>query len=180
MPPHRPFVLSLIMGCALLAGRAGALPKVGDVRPAVTVHDADDRSFDLRSVNGKPTLVIYEAKEATNQNEALKRELSNLAKGDAYRNKVALVPVADVRGYDFWPAKGFVRDAIRDESRKAGTTIYCDWDGGAGRALGARAGKSSVLLLGRDGRVLFAAEGALDEARRKALINALRAEIGVG
>jgi len=167
-----------IVACgALVASQAGALPKVGELRPAVTVLDADDRSFDLRSVNGKPTLVIYEAKEASTQNEALKRELSTLAKGDAYRDKVALVPVADLRGYDFWPAKGFVRDAIRDESKKAGTTIYCDWDGGAARALGAATGKSSVVLLSRTGRVLFSAEGALDEAKRKLLIETLRAEV---
>ena len=63
--------------------------------------------------------------------------------------------------YDFWPAKGFVKDAIREESRKAGTTIYCDWDGTFRKAYRLRQGISNVILVGKSGEVLFAAEGAL-------------------
>ncbi len=163
---------------AALSSNAVALPSTGEARPALVVHDADDRPFDLRSVNGRPTLVIYESKETNTQNQALKDELSRLAHGDAYRNKVALVPIADVASYSFWPAKGFVRDAIRSESKKAGTTIYCDWDGSAGRALGVRPGRSTVVLVGRSGKVLLSADGPLDAERRKALVDALRNEVG--
>lgn len=156
---------------------AAALPAVGELRPAARAVDADGRAVDLRSVNGRPILVVYEDKDSSSMNAPLKRELSVLARGDRYRNAVALVPVADVEGYDYWPVRGFVKDAIRDESKKIGATIYCDWDGSFRRAAGLRRGTSSVVLIGRDARVLFASEGPLPKPDRDRLLRLLRAEI---
>ena len=68
----------------------------------------------------------------------MKEELGKLAKGDRYKTAIALLAVADVEGYDYWPVRGFVKSAIRKESRKFGTTIYCDWDGSFRSALGLR------------------------------------------
>ncbi|HSO37422.1 MAG TPA: YtfJ family protein, partial [Labilithrix sp.] len=120
---------------------------------------------------------LYEDQASSKVNAAFKAELARLARGDRYRDTVALVPVADVQGYDFWPARGFVRDAIRSESKKAGTTIYCDWDGAFQRAAGFRRGTSSVMLIGRDGRVRFSAEGQLSKEDRERVIALLRSEV---
>jgi hypothetical protein len=175
----RPRRLAVVVGVAvaLAASTATALPAVGALRPAARVVDADNRGLDLRAINGKPILVLYEDQGSAKMNDALKADLSRLARGDRYRNAVALVPVADVQGYDFWPARGFVKDAIRDESKKAGATIYCDWDGTFQRAAGFRRGTSSVMLVGRNARVLFASEGALTREQREQLIGLLRAEV---
>lgn len=156
---------------------AHAAPPVGAPRPAARVHDAEDRAFDLHGVRGKPTLVLYEDKDSAKVNLALKDELSNLARGDRYRSAVALVPVADVERYDYWPVRGFVKDAIRDESRKIGATIYCDWDGSFRRATRLAKNTSSVMLIGKDGRVLFAWEGQVPKEERDRLLALLRAEI---
>ena len=170
-------------GAALVAALAfGVLPAAalvpaGSRRPAAHVVDADDRTLDLRSINGKPILVIYEDKDSAKMNDALKAELSQLAKGDRYRNAIALVPVADAQSYDFWPVRGFVKDSIRSESQKVGATIYCDWDGGFQRAAKLKRGTSSVVLIGRNARVLFAAEGALTKEQRERLIELLRVEV---
>ena len=110
-------------------------------------------------------------------NDALKADLSRLAKGDRYRDAVVLVPVADVQSFDFWPARGFVKDAIRGESKKVGATIYLDWNGEFQRAAGFQRGTSSTMLVGRDARVLFTSQGALDAQQRAHLIGLLRAEI---
>ena len=79
--------------------------------------------------------------------------------------------------FDFWPVRGFVKDAIRSESKKQGATIYCDWDGNFQRAAGFKRGTSSVLLIGRDARVLFSHEGALPPPERDRLISLLRSEV---
>jgi hypothetical protein len=169
-----------LVAVAALASQAHALVAAGTLRPAGRVHDADDRTLDLRSINGKPILVLYEDKDSAKVNEALKTDLSRLAKGDRYRTAVALVPVADVQSFDFWPVRGFVKDAIRSESKKQGATIYCDWDGSLQRAAGFKRGTSSVMLIGRDARVLFAHEGALPAEQRERLISLLRAEVEPG
>jgi hypothetical protein len=156
---------------------ASALPPAGSTRPAAHVVDADDRSLDLRAINGKPILVLYEDKDSATMNAALKADLSRLAKGDRYLNAVALVPVADVQSYDFWPVRGFVKDAIRGESKKVGATIYCDWDGAFQRAVGFKRGTSSVMLIGRNARVLFTSEGPLAKEQRDRVISLLRTEV---
>ncbi len=174
---RRSFAVALALTLALAVAPAAALVRPGDIRPAARVADADDRVIDLRSVNGKPTLVLYEDQDSAKVNTAFKDELARLARGERYRNAVALVPVADLQAYDYWPVKGFVRDAIRSESKKIGTTIYCDWDGSFQRAAGFRRGTSSVVLIGSDGRVRFAAEGQLSKEDRERVIALLRVEV---
>ena len=166
-----------VAALALLVSQAQALVGAGSLRPAGRVYDADDHTLDLRSINGKPILVLYEDKDSAKVNEPLKLELARLAKGDRYRTAVALVPIADVQSFDFWPVRGFVKDAIRGESKKQGATIYCDWDGNLQRSAGFKRGTSSVMLIGRDARVLFSHEGALPPDQRDRLISLLRGEV---
>jgi hypothetical protein len=168
---------ALVGALALAATSAQALLPLGALRPVASVFDADDRKLDLRSINGKPMLILYEDKDSAKLNDAFKADLSRLARGDRYKNSVALVPVADVQSFDFWPIRGFVKDSIRGESKKVGATIYCDWDGGLQRSAGFRRGTSSIILVGRDARISFAAEGALTKEQRERILDLLRAEV---
>lgn len=171
--------VAVLAGAAVAPAPADALPNVGSVAPSsLRVVDAYDRALDLKTLANRPILIIYEDKDSATVNQALKDELAKLAKGDKYKKAIALVPVADVSGYDFWPARGFVKDAIRDESKKAGATIYCDWSGSFRRILGLRSGTSSVVLVDRDGKIVFAKDGALDAGDRKRLVDMLRAQVG--
>ena len=171
--------LSLVAFASVItiAASSDALVARGVVRPAARVVDANGRTLDLGSIQGRPTLVVYEDKRSATLNTQLKAELSRLARGERYRSAVALVPVADVRDYDFWPARGFVKDAIRSESKKIGATIYCDWDGSFGRTFGIQHGTSTVILIGKNGRVLHAQEGKLSPADTKQVLDLLRGEI---
>ncbi|MFS8071466.1 MAG: YtfJ family protein [Byssovorax sp.] len=154
-----------------------ALPVEGDAAPNARLEDADGRAVELKAFKGKPILIVYEDKDSATQNQPLKDALSKLAKGDRYKAAVALAAVADVSAYDFWPVKGFVKDAIREESRKQKTTIYCDWSGTFRNAYQLRRGVSSIVLVGRDGHVLFAAEGAVSADQRKRLVELLKAQV---
>lgn len=154
-----------------------ALPAVGDEAPNGKVEDADGKALETKTFKGKPMLIVYEDRDAAEQNTALKKELSDLAKGDKYKSKIALAAVADVSSFDFWPVKGFVKDAIREESKKAGTTIYCDWNASFRKAFKLTKGKSNIVLVGKDGKVLFAGDGALSESNRKKLLALLKAQV---
>ena len=162
---------------ALAVVIAFALLSPGAVRPVARVTDADGRVLDLHAVKNKPALILYEDRDSSKVNAAFKADLAQLARGDRYRGAVVLVPVADVQGFDYWPVRGFVKDAIRDESKKVGNPIYCDFDGAFQRALGFRRGTSSVLLIGKDARVRFAVEGQLTTEQRAEVLTLLRSEI---
>lgn len=172
-----------VAAAALAAGVSGssisalALPAVGQDAPNGKVEDADGKAMETKAHKGKPLLIVYEDRDSATQNEKLKKDLSELARGDRYRSKVALAAVADVSSYDFWPAKGFVKDAIREESKKVGTTIYCDWNASFRKAFKLSKGKSSVVLVGKDGKVLFAGEGSLSDADRKKVLELLKAQV---
>jgi hypothetical protein len=168
----------LALALTLASGVAAALPPVGEAPAAATVEDADGRPLETRSALGRPVLVVFEDRDTSQQNAPLKADLKALAGETSRFAKLLVLPVADVSDYDFWPAKGFVKSAIREESKRAGLPIYCDFSGGFRAAFKLRKRASSVVLLGRDGRVLFAAEGALDAEARKRVIALVRAEIG--
>ena len=162
---------------ALVTAEAGALPTVGAIRPEVRLLDSWDRTLPLSRLRGMPTLLLYEDKDSADENAPLKAQLAELARGDTYRRSIALVAIADVSGYDYWPVRGFVKDALKDESHKQNTVIYCDWDGGVRGALGLEKDTSNVVLYGRDGRVIFASRGPLGEGQRRALVELLRAQL---
>ncbi len=173
--------LGAAIACVLSFGTGAlALPEVGAARPTLTLTDAWDRSLDLSTLTGKPVLVVYEDKDSATQNDALKRELAALAKGDKYKRSIALVAVADVSGYDYWPVKGFVKDAIKTESNKQNTVIYCDWNGSARERLALRRGQSNVVLFDKSGKVVFSAAGTLGAEQRKRLVALLKSQVGEG
>jgi ceramide glucosyltransferase len=169
-------IASLIL---LLALPALALPKAGEAGINVHLEDADGNVIEMKSLVGKPILVVYEDKASSKMNQSLKDELSKLAKGDKFKGKIALAAVADLDGYDYWPVKGFVKDAIRKESKKIGATIFCDWAGGFRKAWGIKQGTSTVVVIDKEGFVLFSGEGKLSADDRKKVVDLLRKEVGI-
>lgn len=174
--PHVAGVAALALS-VLGSSPALALPEQGTAAPNARLEDADGRAVELKAWKGKAILIVYEDKDSAPQNQALKEELRQATKGDRYRSSLVVAAVADVGAYDYWPAKGFVKDAIREESRKHGTTVYCDWSGAFRSTYRLKSNTSSVVLIGRDGHVLFAAEGAVSAAGRKRLLELLAAQV---
>jgi hypothetical protein len=124
-------------------------------------ESVDSQPFDLSAHTGKCLLVFYEDKDVRSQNQALKDRLWKSMDQRQHKDSLLIVAVADVSAFNWWPAKKVVTAAIREESRKLGSTIWCDWDGSFGRAMGATKGASNVMLVGRDGAILFKHSGAL-------------------
>ncbi len=160
----------------LFATDALALPKVGDARAAVSLTDGWDRSMDLSKME-RPLLLIYEDKDSQNDNQKLKDELGKLDEAIHYRKSVAHVAVADVSGYDYWPAKGIVKDELKKWSQRLKLVIYGDFTGKARTRLAMDAGKSNVVLYSKAGKVLFAKSGTLSEHDRADLVARLRGEV---
>ncbi len=174
---RRAALMGTVVMLAAFARPAAALPGVGATQPDLTLVDGWDRTLVVDRSANKPILVVYEDKDSATQNQPLKDELARLAEGDRYKDAIALLAVADVEGYAYWPIRGFVKDAIQSESAKFKTTIYCDWNGGVRGKLGLKKGASSILLYGRDGRLLLSHEGPMPAEKRKALVDMLKTEV---
>jgi hypothetical protein len=165
--------LSFVAAVSLVAGAVEAEPRRVD-GPASGLEDAWGHRVDARALDARPVLVVYEDRASSSENEEFKRELSGAARGGVFASKIALLAVADVESYDFWPARPLVADAIKQLSRRFGTDIYCDWDGSFRAALGLHRGSSNVLVIDRSGRVTFAHAGRMTVVDRSAALDALR------
>jgi Bacterial protein of unknown function (YtfJ_HI0045) len=171
---------SIIAGAlvACLAGSARALPTLGSTAPSLTLPPVDGTPLELSSALGRPTLIFYESKQSRGQNWPFKKRLKDLvAASSSYRERVALFPIADLEGYDFWPVRGFAADAVRAEARRIGWPIYCDWRGDLRKALDVRREMSSVILVDHAGKIIFASEGPLDPASQDEVLELLRVEL---
>lgn len=115
---------------------------------------------------GRVVILLYEDRDSNQQNDVLKRELAARARREDLTRDVSLVPVANLSAFNFWPARGFARDAVVDIARQQGHEIMIDWSGSMAGAWRFRAGQSHVVVIGRDGRVLFRVSGALSERFR--------------
>lgn len=137
-----------------------------------TVHNADDKAAKLSTLRaGHPTIVFYEDKDGGDQNERFKDRLGKLQSKSASAKKVAVLAIADVKSWDFWPAKGFVKDALRDAGKKAGITVWADWSGAGRSSLSASSNASNIVLLDLAGRVAWASTGKLTTAQEDDLLN---------
>jgi len=173
----RIIVLGTAVASATLASGFASAAPVATLPASVGLVDAWDRADDIGRYRGMPTLLVYEDKDSSQTNMTLKRELAELAKGDRYKKSISLIAMADVSAYNYWPARGFVKDAIKKESVTQKTLIFCDWNGSVRNSLGLQARASNIVLYGRDGAILFSHAGALSAAQRAELIGLLRRQV---
>jgi hypothetical protein len=158
---------------SLVCAVAEARPVVGERAPTVKVVDASGRERALPDAR-IPVVVFYEDKDAAKQNARAREVVGTFTDVKANRKLFDFVPVADVEKWNWWPARRYVLSEVRDAERDAEFPIFLDWRGDVRKQWGLTRGKSGVLLLGSDGKVLFAAEGTLGEEQLKEIAARLR------
>ena len=134
----------------------------------------------LRDYRGRVVIILYEDRDSNQQNDTLKRELAERARREDLTRDVALVPVANLSGYNFWPARGYARDAVVEIARTQSHEIMIDWSGDMATSYRFRAGQSHVLVVSRDGSVLFRTSGALSARFRQEFFNVLTQAVSSG
>lgn len=143
----------------LLVGSAQARGAEMDAR----VSNTKGQSVWLAQKWGKPTVLFYEDKDGTFQNQALKDALFQKGKEKGLLGAVSVVAIANVRGFDWFPAKNFVLAAVKDAEARSGIPVYLDWSGAlSAKPWGLEAVGSSVLVVdGAGEKVLFSKSGKL-------------------
>lgn len=127
----------------------------------------------LRNYLGRAVVIVYEDRDSNHQNDVLKRELEDRVRAQGLASAVSVVPVANLSSFNFWPAMGYARDAVVDIARQQRTEVLIDWSGHMARDYRFRPGVSYVMVLSREGRVLFRHAGTLQASARSRFFNAL-------
>ena len=155
-----------------------AIPAVRrTLAPDFTLESTTGATRRRRNYAGQVMVIIYEDRDATHQNDVLKAELARRARESDLATRVTLLPVADLHAYDFWPAAGFARSAVQDIAHTLGVEVFMDWSGAMGTAYGFRPGASHVLVVDRDGGVVFRHDGAIAPAQQAMFFAALAAAL---
>jgi hypothetical protein len=125
---------------------------------------------------------MYEDRDSQELNARLKAEVRARIRAERLERALAVVPVADLRRYDYWPARAVVRRAVVERARELGTEILLDWRGDLARRYGFRSPGSNVVLIGHQGALLYQRFGPLDGPERlrfhQTLARALAARTG--
>lgn len=119
------------------------------------------------SYAGRTVLLMYEDRQSEAVNAALKTEVARRIDAEKLQRALVVVPVADLRAYRRWPARGIARAAVRDRARALGAEILLDWTGEIRAAYRFHTPGSNVALIGRDGTLLYRHSGALDQVERQ-------------
>lgn len=154
----------------LLLAAAGTAAAEG--RADATVTSTDGKPVRLGDLyRGKPAVLFYEDKSSTSLNQALKDELFRQGKEHGLLDAVAVVAVANVKAFDWFPASNFVVSAVKDTEKAVKVPVYLDWKGTLAKApwsLDARG--ATVVLVDRKGEVQYSKTGQLTPAEVTALL----------
>jgi hypothetical protein len=142
----------------------------------VHLVDAEGDAVALHPLIGKPTVVFYEERDSTTLNQALKDELFRRGKQENLLDAVQVVAVADLQGYNWFPARNFALQGVRDAQKKAGIPVYVDWSATMrGAPWNMKEKTSNVVLLDADGKLVMRVAGKVDEKQQEQLFAALAA-----
>jgi hypothetical protein len=113
---------------------------------------------------GRPTVLFYEDKDSTALNQPLKDALFQTAKTRGLLDAASVVAIANVRSYDWFPARNFVIAAVKSTEKTVGVPVYLDWNGAMTRKPWCLSPQSStVVVLDRKGAVQLSKKGKLKD-----------------
>lgn len=163
---------------ALVASAAWGSPPVGTSLEA-TLHGADGKKVLLSQWRGKPVVLFYEDRDSTQQNARVKEELFARGQALGLLDAAWVVAVADLEGFNFFPAREFALAFVQQEEKKLGVPILVDLEGRLGEEpwrLPRR--KSNVMLLDAQGRLVWHHAGRMGAQEVEAFFHRLGVMLG--
>lgn len=152
---------------------AGSEARLGDPPAAPLMNaqilDLDDKPVSLRAMQGRVVIVLHQDRYSSEQNQVFKDRLGELVL--RYPQKLQLVALAEAGGYNFWPARRYVKDALRPLRELGGALVACDWKGAVQKNYRIPARQSAVFVVGKDGTLQALKKGVLGEAEAAALLS---------
>lgn len=162
-----------LLSLPLLHGFSSAASgRIGSPAPHFRVESGEGEELTLDMIKGKVTAIFYENRDVVGANKLLKDELNKLyfEQTDAVKEVLVRLPIIDCSNA-VWLFRAMWKRALREHSRKEGTTIYCDWDGKMFSDYRMKDGVSNVVILDKSARIRFFASrdvtaGEIDDVKR--------------
>ncbi|MBK7862646.1 MAG: hypothetical protein IPJ65_29370 [Archangiaceae bacterium] len=148
----------------VVLGVATAAHGESDVTKLSTTAGTYVRLSDL--FRSRPTVLFYEDKDTNQLNQPLKDTLYALGKARSLLDAASVVAIANVQGFDWFPARNFVVTAVKKTEVSIGVPVYLDWDGTMTKKPWSLNPKNAtVMVLDPKGAVQFSYQGKLTEQK---------------
>jgi hypothetical protein len=171
-----PAALLLLVSALCVPSRAAAHEPALDA----ALRDTRDDLVRLSRFRGKPVVLIYEDRHSTEVNRDFKNVLRDRGQKLALAGDVAVVAIANVSSFNFFPVRGFALDRVRDVELRARLPILCDWEDALTRPpWNLPRSTSSVLVLSPEGEVVFRHSGRLGPRQQDEALAAVRRMLAV-
>ena len=128
----------------------------------------------LEALITKPTVVFYEDRDSTALNQHVKDALFQAGKARGRLDSVSVVAIANVKEWNWFPARNFVLKAVRDTEAKVNIPIYLDFAGSMTLAPWSLPAKTStVVVLSTGAKPLATFKGRLSQRELDELLSTL-------
>ncbi|MBE2252987.1 MAG: hypothetical protein IAE78_25875 [Myxococcus sp.] len=166
---HAPGLLVLVMTAQAPTNAAD-----GGVAMTATLETSNGKPVRLSALWSKPTVLFYEDRDSTALNQHVKDALSERGRREGLQDKVAVVAVANVAPWNWFPARNFVLTAVRDIEKQVNVPVYLDFTGElSGSPWNLPPRTSTVMVMDEQGRPVWRAQGRLSPAKLEELFKAL-------
>ncbi len=129
---------------------------------------------DLTALLTKPTVIFYEDRDSTKLNQHVKDALFERGKALGLLNSAAVIAIANVKEWNWFPARNFVLKAVRDIEAKVHIPIYLDFSGDMTAPPWSLPSKSStVLVLNANTEPVLLLKGRLNAGEVEKLFSTL-------
>lgn len=146
---------------------AGGILPAGPLLDA-RMADLDDKTVTLRSLRGQVVVLLHQDKASSDQNAAFKDRVGELA--GRLAGRVQLVALAEVGAYNFWPARRYVKSALKPLRDQGGALVLCDWSSAVRKSYRLAAGQSAVFVLDAQGELRGLQRGVLSDAEQAQIL----------
>lgn len=168
-------------GAAIESERPAVSP--GATRPPAAaalldaqILDLDDKPVSLRGMHGKIVVVLHQDRYSSDQNQGFKDRLGELVL--RFPGKLQLIALAEAGGYNFWPARRYVKDALKPLQALGGALVACDWKGAVRRSYRIPARQSAVFVVDKDSTLAALRIGVLPADDATGLLDRIAALAG--
>lgn len=149
------------------AANGAAFSFVNNKAPGFVLKDQNDKSYAVDFPRDKVTVLIFGDREGSDQVEGWVRPIY-----DKYKDKVEVYGIAELSAVPGL-ARGVVRRIIKSRTKYS---VLLDWNGNVSEAYGYQTGKATVVVVGKDGKIIARRAGAASQSG----LNAVYKEINSG
>ncbi len=128
----------------------------------------------LSGLISKPTVIFYEDRDSTKLNQHVKDALFEQGKEKGLLGAVGVVAIANVKEWNWFPARNFVLKAVREVEAKVHIAVYLDFAGSMTSAPWSLPSKTStVMVVDAHAQPLLQFKGRLSAEEQEKLFEVL-------